>query len=191
MATLDTRRAQLPRLRATAHHEAGHAVVRHFRGLKFEYATIIPEPENESLGLVKTRPMKWLLREIKEQRLSNRGRDYLESDMICGLSGQIAEEKFRGRRPRYGMHSDDRGVFDRALLICGFGPPRSKTVDAYIHYCWCVAEDTVSVRWREVQAVAAALLDQKTIKYWDLVEIISPGTLDLRARLMRKPQKGA
>jgi hypothetical protein len=67
--------------------------------------------------------------------------------------------------------------------------PSTKTVDAYIHYCWCVAAEIVNGSWRQVQAVAAALLDQKTIKYWDLVEIISPGTLDLRASLMRHRKK--
>ena len=73
-------------LRAIAHHEAGHAVAAWRLGLKFRRVTI--KSECDSLGhVLNVRGPKWLNDEL--------GIIWIVYDM----AGQIAEEKFRGRRP--------------------------------------------------------------------------------------------
>jgi hypothetical protein len=89
-----------------------------------------------------------------------------------------------GRHPRWGMHGDDQKAVDMALHLCGGSV---KTAEAYLKYCWCMSEELVDLHWGEIQALAAALLERKTIKYWDAVEIISPGTAALR-QSMREMQ---
>jgi hypothetical protein len=66
-----------------------------------------------------------------------------------------------------------------ALLLFG----SEKTTNAFLRYLWCATEDLVSSHWKSIQAVANALLKQKTLKYEDAIEVIFPGSAALRESL--------
>jgi len=119
-------------LHATAHHEAEHAFVAWRSEIKFKYVTI--KPGCDSLGHVLYRRVRWFRPDIDN---ADRVRMYAERRIIASHAGQIAEAKFRGRRPRYGMHADNQLAFDMAFRLCG----SVKTAEAYLHYCWLRAQD--------------------------------------------------
>ena len=58
-------------------------------------------------------------------------------------------------------------------------------MEAYLRYCWCMAEELVEGRWRDIEAVAAALQVRKTLNYEETLEVISPGARALRDGLRR------
>ena len=86
------------------------------------------------------------------------------------FAGQIAEAKFLGRRPRYGMHCDNQNAVDMAFRFCG----SQETREAYLKYCFLVSRDLVNLRWSDIKLLAAALLERQTIKYQDAIEVVSP-----------------
>jgi ATP-dependent Zn protease len=157
-------------LRAIAHHEAGHAVVAWRLGLKFRRVTI--KSEGDSLGhVLNVRGPKWLndVGIISSVRL----RLHAERYIVYGMAGQIAEEKFRGRRPKPWAHADD----DRSAIVLAMRaiPGSQRTVNAFLHYCFESARDIVDSQWPQVTAVAAALLAQDTLTYEETLEVITPG----------------
>jgi hypothetical protein len=167
---------ELRRIRATAYHEAGHAVIAWHFHLRFKHVTI--NPGSDSLGHVLLGHPKWFRPDIAS---SDRIRIHAERHIIVDLAGQIAEEKFLGKRPRYGMQSDNQNAVGLAFRIGG----SEETVDAYLKYCWCAARDCVNVRWKEIESVAAAVVDGETLNYDDCLECICPGSSNLNAVLMR------
>jgi hypothetical protein len=164
---------------ATAHHEAGHAVAAWRMYLPFKYVTIKPDADDGSLGHVlhDVHP-KWFR---PDDDLSDRVRLRLERHIITSFAGQIAETKFRGRRPRFGMHSDNQIAVDMAFRLGG----SRETLEAYLKYCWCRSHDVVNGCWRQIEAMAAALLQKQTLGYEDAIEVISPGSMALRNSLKR------
>jgi hypothetical protein len=165
----------LTRQLATAHHEAGHAVAAYFTGLKFRYVTIAPG--KDSLGhLQHGRFPRWFRPDVVS---SDRHRLYGERHIVVSFAGQLAEARFRGSRPRYGMHGDNQNAIEMAFHLCG----SKKTAEAYLRYCWCLSDDRVDLRWREITALAAALIERETVSYIEVAEIIFSGTAALWASL--------
>jgi hypothetical protein len=78
------------------------------------------------------------------------------------------------------MHSDNQKAVEMAFHLCGCS---TKTVEAYLRCCWCQTQDLVNRRWREIEAVAAALLERETLTYDDVIETARPGSLALRGSL--------
>jgi hypothetical protein len=163
-------------LRAAAHHEAGHAVAAWWHGMKFRRVTI--KPDGDSLGHVLLRQFpKWFRPDLEFD--NPRVRLRLEHHIIVSFAGQLAEAKFRGRRPRWGMDGDNQQAVEMAYRVCG----SRETAEAYLHYCLLASRDLVNVRWREIQALAAALLERNTLGYQSAAEVIFPGSKALRASL--------
>jgi hypothetical protein len=171
--------ARLSSLGATAHHEAGHAVAAWHYGMRFKYVTIEADRENQSLGHLMHQMPKWFHPDYDS---SDRVVLRAQRHIIVSFAGQLAEQKFRGRKPRYGMQSDDRKAVDLAFYLCG----SEDTVNAYLRFCWLASRDVVNVRWPEIKAVAQGLLSRQTLQYDDVLEIISPGALELRQLLRKK-----
>jgi ATP-dependent Zn protease len=151
-------------LQATAYHEAGHAVVAFFNRVRFKHATIIKG--DDSLGhVLLAKSPKWFQPEYEN---TARVQFFAEQRIVIDYAGQLAEGKFRGRRPRWGMGQDNEHAVDMAFYFCG----SQKTVEAYLHYCWCRSSDAVNARWAQIQAVAAALLERKTLTLDEVREIV-------------------
>ena len=102
---LTMNKREMQRRRETAYHEAGHAVVAYLIGLKFLAVTI--QATDDALGCVRYRRRKERSSQNTEQRI------------ITGFAGQLAQAKFRGKHPRFEMHSDNRTCVDLASEACG------------------------------------------------------------------------
>jgi hypothetical protein len=152
------------RLEATAYHEAGHAVAAWWLDLPFKYVTI--NPDVGSLGhVMHNQAPKWFNPEIEtgdRQRL--RG----ERHIMAGFAGQIAEGKYRGRRPRYGMDSDNDSAVNMAMYFCG----TTDTTEAFMHFCFLSSRDLTIKSWWAVKAVAKALLERMTLSRKEVKETI-------------------
>jgi hypothetical protein len=175
---MTARRLQI--IRETAYHEAGHAVAAWNYGVRFKHVTIIAE--EDSFGHLMHSPPKWFHPDYdSSDRMAMRAQRYI----IISFAGQLAQAKFRGKHPRWGMGSDNRNAVNMAFYMCG----SEKTVDAYLRSCWSASNDLVNVRWREIKVVAKALLARNILKYEDVLEVISPGSKALRASLGRRVRK--
>jgi hypothetical protein len=148
-------------LQATAYHEAAHAVVALRLGLKFRHVTI--KPGSDCLGhLMCSRLPKWFNPEINK---GDRVRMLAERHIIVDFAGQIAETRFLGSNPRFGMHEDNYHAVDLALYFCG----SRKTWEAYLDYCFEASRDIVNSQLRVIEATATVLLVRQTLSYRDVL----------------------
>ena len=168
--------AKLRRLEMVAYHEAGHAVIAWRNHIRFKHVTIVPV-EGESLGHVRNCGYpSWFRPDIE---LSDRIHMRVEHEILLDLAGQIAQAKFLGRRPRWGMESDDHSAVDMAYRL--FDSP--DTVDAYLKFCYERAKDLVNGQWPYIERLAQALLEKRTLDYEDALEVIMPGRRELGASI--------
>ena len=56
-------------------------------------------------------------------------------------AGQVAEAKFLGRKPRFGMHSDNRRAVDLGMYIA-----TGRTLNAFLHFVFLETQDLVRIR---------------------------------------------
>ena len=167
------------RLRATAHHEAGHAVMAWWLNLPFRRVTI--KPEGDSLGhLLHNKLPKRFNPEIEK---SNRVRLLAERHIIASFSGQLAEAKHAGRSPRYGMHSDNRFAVDMATFFCG----STETTEAYLRFCFFSSRDLVIRWWSLIEAVATELLKRETLTSKEVDAAIKAASAVPAAAVSRPP----
>ena len=174
-----TRRKKTTREERTAYHEAGHAVaherLRYAR--KLRKVTIIPDPNENSRGCVvhdKLPPSfdPW------ENEITPRDMAGIEDDAVCSFAGGIAEKRFAGRHDYAGASEDRQHAIDLASPLTG--GPGDKVLNAYLRYLWVRAEGLVESRliWPEIEAVAKALLERKTLTRKEVH--------DIRLRVMRE-----
>ncbi len=74
---------------------------------------------------------------------------------------------FRGRRPGYGMHGDNQHAVDMAFHFSG----SPKIAEAFLRYCWCVAEDLVSLWGAAPMTIREGLLRVLTEKVIEPAEV--------------------
>jgi hypothetical protein len=178
MTVLTTKEKRKRAIAATAYHEAGHAVAAWRFCLKFKRVTIKPDADAGSLGDVLHRVPNWFRPDIESSdRVSLRA----ERHIITDFAGQLAEAKFRGRPPRFGMESDNQSAANMAFRLSG----SPETVEAYLKYCWFAARDLVNGQWPQIEVLAASLLKRQTLKYEEVLEAIDPGSRALRETLRR------
>jgi hypothetical protein len=144
-------------LRATAYHEAGHAVMRLELGRGVTRATV--KPEGEALGRVRHRPSKL---DTDYPGVDWPYRRWAETEVMTLLAGPEAEEQLIGRRNDVGASSDDAKVLEIAVEAEGYGEERR---DAYLEWLRLKVRDFVAHAhfWIQVEAVAAALLERETL----------------------------
>jgi hypothetical protein len=148
-------------IEGTAHHEAGHAVACLLFGIAFDSVTIVRADDSNG-HLTRPKP-GWYNTDHFDDRHLLRIRDEIAQD----FAGQIAEWKYRGKRPRYGTQDDNQQAFDLALKLTGGG----KTTGAFLEYCWCFAEEFVNSNWNSIQLIAGELTKGKTLTSRQLSEI--------------------
>lgn len=163
--------------KATAYHEAGHAVAAWRHRLKFRHVTI--KPDARTLGcVVYDRQPKWFKPDCdSSDRTFLRGQRHI----IGSFAGQLAEAKFLDKHPRYGMRSDNEHAVDMAFYFCG----SQEATEAFLRFCWCVSKDLVNCFWEQIESLAKALLERETLNYDDAIEAINPGSKALRAMLAK------
>jgi hypothetical protein len=169
-------------LEEVAHHEAGHAVAAVYFYKPFIHVTIVPY--GDSAGHVKYAKMP---RSIKNAAIvgdheNPRYIQWVEYDLITTLAGGIAHAKFNPKsdwREGIGDHGEDvlcspgsdiQNVIHRVDDLHGKGP----VADAYYAYVRARAVAFVERRWPEIQLVAAALLERKTLSSDEVRAVVFP-----------------
>jgi hypothetical protein len=166
------------KLRATAVHEAGHAVAARELGIGIRRLRIVEDEDSTGRTLYYGRPIS------DEQYYSPDARTQrqLEKRIIATWAGPLAEERAPSEwnatgaglsepfeHPEHGTvhHLYPDGDLGRIQYMAGIihaGPGRS--TDAYVEYLRCRALDLLEhgrFIWAQVEAVAAALIKQKTL----------------------------
>ena len=159
---MPSKRSENRRLTGTAFHEAGHAVAAIHFGLPFRYVTIVPDDESQSLGHLKRNPYPaWFRPDIDTEGRSER---LIEKSLMVTLAGGAADFVRSGRRDHIGASGDmDRvGMLAARIYDSPFVPD---LITKYVEYMMArsVAWIINPMQWVQVEAVAAALLESKTI----------------------------
>ncbi len=156
-----------PSLEEIAFHEAGHAVVHHENGVRFLKISIEPDTDGKSLGHVSLKLPKW----YRTEASPTRARLYMERLVIGQMAGHIAQEKHAQKSPDFETYESD---LEQALEhVCRF-VGSMRTAEAYMRLLWEMARDLVEMEstWRQIEALAAALLQRKAIGYRDASKLI-------------------
>lgn len=163
-------------LRATAHHEAGHAVAAHSYQVTTWRVTI--QPNADSLGhhhhgVVVRRDIEW--------DISDRNRLRAERLALICLAGPYATRHFlditnRRRAYRHEQHAAD---YHNAIDVLSFFEDGT-ILEKYLHYLEARAAAFVESRWWAITAVADALLEHTTLKGNAVKQVIADA---LRQRL--------
>lgn len=158
----------MPSREATAHHEAGHAVMAFLLGHKVRSVTIVPgaTPDGEQYqGMVHSTPRG----RVDFYSNTPAMRIKIEHVIMVTLAGDIAQRKFRPRSSRTWHASADRTTAaDMALSLCGSGEQTS----AFLAWLHIRTRDIIHDRWRVVKSVAAALLERETLTGEELRQVI-------------------
>lgn len=150
---------------ATAYHEAGHVVAGYFSDRMPKYATIVPDPDGDSLGHCAHPPPPPNFR--PDIQITPTGRDRLERAIVGMAGGHIAEKRYRGRANLHGSSKDRLNI---AYLISYIAGPDEE--ELYLKLLWKRAETLINMRWAQVGAVACALIEQRKLHRDELQTVI-------------------
>jgi ATP-dependent Zn protease len=148
-------------LRATAIHEAAHAVVARHERKAVHGVSIVPDEEEGTLGHVQRAPLsrRWI-EGVGSGPLTARTRREAESNIRIALAGGIAERRFRGGRHNWTGSTKDRenaAEFARAVA----GSTREEV--AHLRYLAIQTEQIVEASWWLIDALAEVLLARPTL----------------------------
>jgi len=161
-------RKKLKRFKKTAHHEAGHAVARHFLHLPYRYVTI--ESDEESLGHVERFPYpKSFCPDIDSENYRVRKR--IEKEIIASFAGHAAEFILSKRKNWKGARQDNHETVDLALYYCGGS---TEEAGAFLDWMWLRTIGWIKnpLRWMCVKKVAKELLEKHKLKATEVRKII-------------------
>jgi len=144
--------------KAVAYHEAGHGVAACLAHKLFRIVSILPD--GESMGKCVT--VEW--KNFHPDYETNRRTKYrIKADIFMLLAGPCAEYKyFGGRKPTYSVE-DFQDARELASYLCG----SQEEADAYVEFMWEQTKNIIGLdwNWKAIEAIANALLGQKTLKY--------------------------
>lgn len=143
--------------RATAYHEAGHAVAAWWLGLRFRGVSIRPDDESEGRLTWHTLPARFQ----PDVNLTPRGEQLLGQRTVVSLAGGIAQEIATG------TPWDECGVGGDVQNTVTFGLYASGGDDQECElYCDLMAHRARRIirrQWAAVEAVAQALLEREQL----------------------------
>lgn len=142
-------------LRATAFHEAGHAVAAFHLGIVVKRVSIVRGEDHN--GLVSSS----LPKGFDPDSVNLRNRGIVESNIIMCLAGPIAEKHFTGRYNHVGARQDYRTSIDLACLTCG----SDKECERFVEWLWVRSENLLKHprNQQAVKALAEVLLQRKAV----------------------------
>jgi|SRR5579883_2758856 len=145
------------RERNTAIHEAGHAVASFYLQQRIRRATIVPD--SDSLGHVKHTPLQFGSNGVFDDSL--RGVARAEARILICYAGPLAERKFQPRS-RWRLHggADFENAGELMARLQGTDAEYNRLYAALL---WRRAELIVDLRWKDINAVADALLAHRTL----------------------------
>lgn len=166
-------------LRATAYHEAGHAVAAHVQGIKIRKATI--KAEGDTLGGVEVVQLSQAtVAALERGRVTPAQRARIEADVIIDVAGAVAEHRHRGRYSRVGSTMDRDNVANKLLRLS------NDAKEAYLYAAWLQQRtlNLIEYYWWAVEAVAQALLANETLTSERIAQVIDdarPSSAERRA----------
>ncbi len=187
---------------ATAHHEAGHAVLAFREGAARQLlsVSIVPDPGNGTLGHVR-RGKSRRVRDVEpgedgkpryfyrdfdpafdSARLSERR---LKPMIIAAFAGVIAEKRFSGRRHNWVGADRDLRIADQ---LVGYLVGSARQARKYSEYLWVVAEESVELHWTGINELANELLARKTMSGPATRAFLQAGTVSERREIERLTQ---
>jgi hypothetical protein len=164
-------RSRFEALRATAYHEAGHAMAAWYFEIPFgkgkHVLSIVPEGTTQGHFL-----SKYILRG-RRLEVSTTGADRLKMErvVVVLLAGMVAQRKHRPSSVRSWQGSSD---FHSAVNLVSYFAASGRETEAYLKLLRIRAELTLERpgAWECVEAIATALLDRKTLCAKEVVEIV-------------------
>jgi hypothetical protein len=164
---------------ATAFHEAGHIVIAHFVNLRVKSVTILPSDDYHGLAtssrqfdhdtelldlFCEDQPPEYMCIDEFDENITR----IIAQELKTALGGYVAE-KLYGIENTSGAYSDFQSVIDRSFKYKGSGEEATEFVDQLL----VEVELLLKEKWIYVQAIAAALLEQKELSQKDLMEVLS------------------
>ena len=146
-------------LRATAFHEAGHAVAAVWNHVRLHSASI--QADGNTLGRVhhanvlKGRDLEWDASNANEQRMRRL--------VMVSLAGPASERlyRLRNRLPKWSVEQS-RHDYHNAINLLGYFVGSNEQLEADLQAMEAQAGVFVRDHWHEIQAVAEALLRHET-----------------------------
>jgi ATP-dependent Zn protease len=152
-------KAAAARVALVAHHEAGHAVAAFAFHRRFKRVTIMPGDSSGghiaifSAGSSRTTPA-----------IAHR-------NAVCALAGPAAQRRFSPHSFRHFHGSDDWcSAQDYAFSLGG----ETKTIIAQLVLWEQRAKDLVNGRWAQIEKVARALIERRTLTYEQFCNLLVP-----------------
>ena len=155
------RKSAFSKLQVTAYHEAGHAVVAHVLHRGLASITIVPDEDEDTLGLcqyLRSR-INW---EGADWAPTTRQRSYLERAILTVLAGAEAEHALTGRRGHLGASHDYTQAVDCALIALG-----GDAEEASLFLGWMAYRARKLLQqpqnWHAVEALSRELMVHRTL----------------------------
>jgi ATP-dependent Zn protease len=158
-------RSSNPR-RATAYHEAGHAVMCRHEGVRLNKVTIVSDESTAgSCGHEKLIRGKY-----PDTDDSDRMRLKIEKRVRIALAGVIAQKLYNPRSFRnYHASADYEAAVDMALHVSG----SAKQAEAWLKWLEICTRDTIQAQWSIVEGLAEALLKESTLNGEQVQRLVS------------------
>jgi hypothetical protein len=170
--------------RATAYHEAGHAVMS--VELRLVVASVNLHRDEHQLGVC--RGGGALPQEEDFHMPNGKTRRWVEREIMVLLAGSEAEAMFTGRKNHLGARSDLHSAVDLASTVCN----TVDEVQAYLLLLAIRARDLLATEhlWAAVVAVAEALLERGELKGREVRRIVRRAiAADLPAPVAGRPPR--
>ena len=169
---------------ATAYHEAGHAVIARYLHVGFKNVTVVPGEDYFGKLVLKRERARQRAFQTAEYEVTPRRRDAVKKEIIILLGGPYAQMRFNPRCRVQDVESTD---IDNAMKLVSYLVGSEHQHKAYWVYMEACVKDLLSMHWKEIEAVAIALIEKRTLSEDDVKKIyqqtiIGPEVARLEAR---------
>jgi ATP-dependent Zn protease len=149
--------------RRTAYHEAAHTALAVLYGAEVGEVTIVPN--EEAHGHLKGR---YLTKESVEYGDSMEDRDRVEKDAMIALAGELAERRVATHVDPSGAAHDYANVHE----LLSYMTRHEEEIQAYVAWLIVRTKNQLDRYWPEVDALATALLERRTLTGPEIVTIV-------------------
>lgn len=153
-------------LKATAYHEAGHAVADHFLNHRIKRVTIVPSKTENYVGcaFAKMGSVKGIDSEVtaRLERTAYRR-------IVAALAGICAQRLFNPRTCRNYHGSED---YKQAISLAGHILTGENEMEPFLKWMEVRTENLLRNKWKAVELLAEELLRRREIKGDEAHEII-------------------
>jgi hypothetical protein len=174
--------------RATAYHEAGHAVVAWIMGQRISSIRIYAESNREGTGVMRLRNRRYSFLAMQMlHEASESCPDIARAiEIVVLLAGQIAEERVvKAAAWKRAAFVSALGDLDKVIeLLAAMDCTKDQTEDQLLRRVGLLdtlCSDYIERHWKHIEALAGALLaNGRILKAKEIRQILGPRTMPLR-----------